>query len=188
MSSSIVLIGPPGVGKSTIGPLLADLLSRPFVDLDEFGPAVYDRIGMGLDRLADQIATHGFVAAHRWWQPARVGAVRVALERRTGSVVGLGAGHSHFEDREFANAVAAVLAPATVVLLRIAADPVRSSDVLRERCRRTKHTDWSDGDVDLLDEWVRSEQNLALADLVVDTDTRSAAEVARSLAVAVTVT
>ena len=31
----IFLIGPGGVGKSTTGPLLAELLNRPFVDLDD---------------------------------------------------------------------------------------------------------------------------------------------------------
>jgi len=30
----LVLLGPPGAGKSTVGPLVADALGRPFVDLD----------------------------------------------------------------------------------------------------------------------------------------------------------
>jgi shikimate kinase len=35
-----VLIGPPGAGKSTVGPLLADLLAVPFADTDEAVEAV----------------------------------------------------------------------------------------------------------------------------------------------------
>ncbi len=34
MSKNIILIGPPGVGKSTVGVLLAKALSMPFVDTD----------------------------------------------------------------------------------------------------------------------------------------------------------
>lgn len=34
MESNLILIGPPGVGKSTVGVLLAKALSMPFVDTD----------------------------------------------------------------------------------------------------------------------------------------------------------
>lgn len=34
MTRHLVLVGLPGSGKSTVGPLVADLLGRPFVDVD----------------------------------------------------------------------------------------------------------------------------------------------------------
>lgn len=34
MKTNVILIGPPGVGKSTVGVLLAKALSKPFVDTD----------------------------------------------------------------------------------------------------------------------------------------------------------
>lgn len=35
MSRTVVLVGAPGSGKSTVGPLLAERLGLPFVDVDE---------------------------------------------------------------------------------------------------------------------------------------------------------
>jgi len=44
----LVLVGLMGTGKSTVGPLLADSLHRPFVDLDD---AVAERTGHGVREL-----------------------------------------------------------------------------------------------------------------------------------------
>ena len=41
----IFLIGPGGVGKSTTGPLLAALLDRPFIDLDDVFCAEIENVG-----------------------------------------------------------------------------------------------------------------------------------------------
>ncbi|NDK33272.1 shikimate kinase, partial [Rhodovulum sulfidophilum] len=39
---SVVLLGPPGVGKTTIGRLAAVALNARFMDLDDFVRPVYD--------------------------------------------------------------------------------------------------------------------------------------------------
>lgn len=52
--SNIVLIGMPGAGKSTVGPLLAGHLEMAFLDTD---PVVRDAVGMELREL---VAVHGY--------------------------------------------------------------------------------------------------------------------------------
>jgi len=47
-AAHLVLVGLPGAGKSTVGPLLARLLQRPFVDLDEL---IVERAGMPIPRI-----------------------------------------------------------------------------------------------------------------------------------------
>jgi shikimate kinase / 3-dehydroquinate synthase len=42
-NESIFLYGPPGSGKSSVGPLLADSLSLPFIDLDQFIEARFSK-------------------------------------------------------------------------------------------------------------------------------------------------
>lgn len=44
----VILIGLPGCGKSTVGPLVADAIGIPFVDLDA---VIIRRMGMPVDRI-----------------------------------------------------------------------------------------------------------------------------------------
>jgi len=181
---AVVLIGPVAVGKSTVGELLAPLLGSEFIDLDEFAADAYAHSGQSVDALIEHAKAHGFVAAHRWWQPARLLAVREVLRQHPDAVIAFGAGHSHFEDDQLAEEVATLLEPHLVVLLLPSADPVDAVRTLRSRCiaDRGEDQDWLFDDVDFLDDWVRSEQNRAVADLVITVDGCSPGEIASALA------
>lgn len=173
---SLVLIGPAAAGKSTVGALVAAALGRPFIDLDEVAAAYYEEAGQPLDDLIRHIAHVGLVAAHRWWQPARAHAAVRVIGDHPNTVIAFGAGHSHFEDDVAAEPVHHALADCFVVLLLPAADPEVAHRVLADRCTQERGEEWG-GSTFLLD-WVRSAQNLALADNVVYTGSRTAGEVA----------
>jgi len=181
---AVVLIGPVTVGKSTVGALLAALMGREFVDLDEFATDDYPTSEQSVDALIEHAKEHGFVAAHRWWQPARLHAVREVLRHRSEAVIAFGAGHSHFEDDHIAVEVATLLEPHVVVFLLPCTDPAEAVDLLRARCiaERGEDQDWLFDDVDFLDDWVRSVQNQALADVVVAVDGRTPDQLAVALA------
>lgn len=93
MTSSIVLIGPMGSGKTTVGRALAESLGRPFIDTDEL---VARDSGESISQL---MATRGEEA----FRDLEVGAVREATST-PGSVIACGGG--------------AVLRPANVEALR----------------------------------------------------------------------
>lgn len=57
MNSNIILIGPPGVGKSTVGVLLAKELSMPFADTDII---IQSCEGKRLQDILDSAGTEGF--------------------------------------------------------------------------------------------------------------------------------
>jgi shikimate kinase len=78
----LVLIGLRGAGKSTAGRATADLLARPFIDLDDHTAAV-----CGMD------ATTCFsVRGEAAWREAEATALHAALMARTPSIIALGGG------------------------------------------------------------------------------------------------
>lgn len=178
--SPVVLIGPAGAGKSTVGQLVGTLSGRRFVDIDGVGDRFYERAGQPVDQLVGRIESHGFAAAHRWWQPARLAAV-AAIDEHTSSVIAFGAGHSHFEDDTYARQAAQVFARAFVVLLLPSPDLAECLRVLRARCLLDKDTDWIRDGRDYLVEWATSDQNVRLANLVMYDNGRTTAEVAQQI-------
>lgn len=178
--STVVLIGPAAVGKSTVGALLAEATGRTFVDLDEVADEYYNEVSQSVDALVDRVTSHGLREGHRWWQPARSHAVVRGVGDHRGSVIALGAGHTHFEDEEYFQPVAEALAGCSVILLLPDADPGVSQKLLRARCASERGEDW--GGLEFLDEWVVSQHNQRLANTVIYSESRSAADVALSAA------
>jgi Shikimate kinase len=164
---TVVLIGPPAAGKSTVGPFLAASLGTNFVDVDEVGHPYYEASAQPLESFVAMIDREGYTSAHRWWQPARVAAGAGVVLDHPGAVIAFGAGHSHFEDVSSFDSIRRTLGGCTVVLMLPDADPTRSLDILRARCLATKGHDWTRDGHDYLSEWIASEQNRALADIVV---------------------
>ena len=62
--TAVILIGMPGVGKSTLGRLLSQRLAMPFVDTDQL---IEDAAGCSLQAIVDQ---GGFDALVRWEESA----------------------------------------------------------------------------------------------------------------------
>jgi hypothetical protein len=160
----IVLIGPAGAGKTSVGQALGRALDVPFVDLDAVGAAYYAEVDQPLEAFRARIASHGYPNAHRWWQPARLHALTRVLQDHRSCVFALGAGHTHYEDGSFADAAERVLAPMRrVVLLLPSEDPAESVAVLRQRCASSKGHDGIRDGVDFITTWVESAQNARLA-------------------------
>jgi ABC-type arginine transport system ATPase subunit len=131
--STIILIGPVGAGKSTLGALLAKF-GLPQVSLDRIRFDYYKEIGYD-EELAQQLRTNeGFYRLYQYWKPFEAYAVERVLQDYQNCVIDFGAGHSVYEDDELFKRVQAVMQPYKhVILLLPSPDLDESAAILRAR-------------------------------------------------------
>jgi len=134
MKSQILLLGPVGSGKSTIGGLLAQQLGMPQVSLDEIRWNYYQEIGYEAE-LAQTIRRQGgFLALVLYWQLFDAYSVERVLAEHPNCVIDFGAGVGVYESREqFARVQRALAAYRNVFLLLPSPDQTESLRILRER-------------------------------------------------------
>ncbi len=183
---SLVLIGPPGAGKSTVGPLVASALDVPFVDTDQASVAYYEEAGWPLSRFARRIEDDGYERAHLAWEEALAYAVPRLFRDYPEAVVALGAGHTHVSTAARRAIIRQALEERTVILLRPTRDPAASIVELRSRCVAGKGRDWIRDGVDWLDRWSRDGRDDELATQLVYTSGRSPTQVASDVALLTT--
>ncbi|NEZ66807.1 shikimate kinase [Leptolyngbyaceae cyanobacterium CCMR0082] len=172
MPSDIILIGPQGVGKSTIGELLAQQLDLPQCSMDEHRWNYYNEIGYD-DAIAKQKReTEGAWGIIRYWKPFEVYAVERLLSEHTNCVIDFGAGHSVYDDPLLFQRVKRALAPyPNVVLLMPSPDLEESLDILNTRNHKLPE------DIRRTNEhFVRYPSNCTLAKFTVYTKAKTPAE------------
>ena len=160
----VVLIGPVGVGKSTIAGLLAARMGWPQVSMDAVCAGYYAEVS------ADQAVSErpvvqgdGVRAAYRSWKPLEAYAVERILADHQHAVIDLGGGHSVQEDPTLFARVRAALAPVrNLALLLPSPDPEESVRILTER----RAHPWALTGTDI---FVTHPSNGALAKLIVYT-------------------
>jgi shikimate kinase len=139
----IILIGPTGAGKSTLGLLLADRLKLPSVSMDGIAEPYYNECNFGIAVFQKLRAEQGFLATHRQWEPVRVHAIERVLSEYGRVVLDLGAGHTHYENPVMFDRVKqAISSCPNVFLLLPCADLDRSVRILKERCMSERGSDW----------------------------------------------
>ncbi len=139
----VVLIGPVGVGKSTVAGMLAGRLGLPNVSVDGACATYYAEIGFDQAESDRRQGTEGGRAAYRYWKRFEAYAVERILTDHQDAVIDLGGGHSVQEDPALFARVRAALAPVrNVVLLLPSPDPEESVRILAERRAPPAGFDW----------------------------------------------
>ncbi|HRQ39060.1 MAG TPA: (d)CMP kinase [Chloroflexota bacterium] len=137
MNPTIILIGPLGAGKSTVGRLLATRLGLPYCAVDVVREAYYRRVGYDETAAARITASgQGIWGVLRYSQPFEAQMVEMVLAEHDG-VIDFGASNSVYDDEALLARVERVLAPyPQVILLRPSPDTAESAAILKERLIR----------------------------------------------------
>lgn len=165
----VILIGPIGAGKSTLGTLVAAALGLPQVSMDEVRFNYYREIGYEDSIAKERFAADGFWGLYKYWKPFEAYAVERVLSEHTNCVIDLGAGHSVHEDEALLTRIKHLLAPHPNVILVIpSADVATSLSVLRAR-----RPSLVDIEPDINEHFLTHASNYALAKFIVYTADRT---------------
>jgi shikimate kinase len=179
MTSSIILIGPYGIGKGTLAELLSQKLGWSRYSLDDKGEC-YLKERPDYEDLQGKRNDWGLLSPE--WQQYDAYVVGRSVTEISKSeenrVIDSGAGHSVYEDEEILARVQQILDPHNVVLILPSRDNEESLGILLERTRkRGKLAAYSDEQINEFNRrFIQCNSNYILADLIVYTKGKSPEE------------
>ena len=135
MNLPIILIGPLGVGKTTVGHLLADRLGIPLCSVDDVRSGYYEKVGYDKS-LAETIGVteQGVRGVLRYAEPFDVQMTKLLLTDFQRGIIDFGASNSVYSDQDLLTQVEHVLEPyPNVILLIPSPDKKESGEILKVR-------------------------------------------------------
>lgn len=136
MKKDIILIGPVGVGKSTIGCLLSKKLNIPQASLDELRWDIYKEANCDFEFAKNIKEKEGFLGIYKYWKPFEAYSVKRILELYPNRIHDFGAGQSVYEDTKLFEEVSNILEPyQNIILLLPTKDKEKNLRILFERNR-----------------------------------------------------
>lgn len=177
MNKTIILIGPIGTGKTTIGRLLAQKLNHPLRSIDQLRSAYYEKIGYDNAHAADQ----GIQAVIKYSKPFEAQMVEMILADNPNSIIDFGASNSVYDDQNLLQRVQNALAPyPNVILLLPSPDTAESNQILKERLIKMlteAGKTYSDKSFELNNYFIQHPSNHHLAKTIVYTKGKSAEQI-----------
>ena len=135
MNSTIILMGPIGVGKTTIGRLLADRLGVPLCSFDDVRSIYYEKVGYDKSLASSIVASEqGVRGLLRYAEPYDVQIIKLLLADFQRGIIDFGASNSVYDDKDLLAQVEHALEPyPNVILLVPSRDKKESAEILKIR-------------------------------------------------------
>lgn len=181
MNPTIILIGPLGAGKTTVGRLLAETLDLPFCSVDQVRGSYYLTVGYDKTLAAEIAATdQGIQGVLRYSKPFEVRMVEKVLVDHQG-IIDFGASNSVYDDQALFTRIVNALAPYPNVILLLPSPDMRESvEILRNRLTRMlieAGKEFTDELFELNEYFVKHPSNHQLAKIVIYTKNKTPAEI-----------
>ena len=170
MSDNIIIIGPIGVGKSTVAPEVARRTGKTHVDMDTLRRKIYALTAFSEELAEKAYDNGGIIGWHDYQKPFELFAVKTLLEQHKNAVIEFGGGQSVYTDAAQADTFLSLIKDEPFVILMLPCeDSERSKKVLSKRARNK-------GERILNDIFITSETNKNAAKYVVYTDGKTPEE------------
>ena len=132
MRNEIILIGPMGVGKSTVSKRLSEKLNKSHINIDEIRFKYYEEIGYDHETADSLFKEKGFFdGLYRYWKPFELYAIKKILNEYSDCIFDFGAGHSVYEDNKMFQELQEILKDfKNVILLLPSANSEESIEIL----------------------------------------------------------
>ncbi|MEZ4670503.1 MAG: shikimate kinase [Anaerolineae bacterium] len=170
----IILIGPMGAGKSTIGGLLSKRLNLEWVQLDELRWAYYEESGYDKAAAKRMHESGDMAGLAAFWKPLEAYSVERVVVDYSNCVIDFGAGHSVYDDDGLLERVKKALAPyPNVVLLMPTPDVDETLRILNERIPAEVPAESHEIFISMNEHFVKHRSNYELAKVTVYTEGKS---------------
>jgi len=174
--ANLILIGPPGVGKSTVATWIQALTNRNRVSLDDRGHPFHASRLPGYHTSALHPSMVGFMAAYRTWKPFEIESVEKHLQAVDNHVIDFGAGHSVYEDPVQFERAATALRGHHVALLLPDQSIDRSRVILSEQ-----HPSQDPEGIKFIEHVLAHPSNTRVANVIVTREAKTPKEVAKEV-------
>ena len=170
MSDNIILIGPIGVGKSTVAPEVARRTGKIHIDMDTLRGQIYALTDFSEELAEKAYDNGGIIGWHDYQKPFELFAVKTLLEQHRNSVIEFGGGQSVYTDANQADTFLRLVKDESFVILMLPCEDItRSTKILGARARNVEEKI-------LNDIFISSETNKKAAKYVVYTDGKTPRE------------
>ena len=101
MKERIILIGPCGAGKTTVGRILSNIMGFGFVDLDSIREAVYSETDYSCEEADRLYREQGVMGWYSYIKPYEFYSVKYVLSHYYNTVIAFGGGQSVYDGTEW---------------------------------------------------------------------------------------
>lgn len=99
-NNNILVMGPIGVGKTSVSKELAKRTGRKLIEMDEEKKRIYSQIGFSLEKCEEKYEKYGIMGWYQYQKPFELYSVKMLLGENDNAVIDFGGGQSVYDNEE----------------------------------------------------------------------------------------